>query len=212
MAKLLLEVLLGLKVFCKRGRRPCGIALELAHNILLGKRVCQQVIEYLAQGEKEGEGEGGKKGEPKSQGEGEGGDSEGDAGELLEIYKEQQRLREALQQLLEKEGMGGNGQNAMRQMQQIEKQLLSKGFKGDAVQKMQNLKHELLKLDKAMRQQGEENKRQSQTNKKDYNSSDSAIPPALKEYLNSVEILNRQSLPLRPNFNQRVQTYFKQDD
>ena len=77
---------------------------------------------------------------------------------------------------------------------------------------MQNLKHELLKLDKAMRQQGEENKRQSQTNKKDYNSSDSAIPPALKEYLNSVEILNRQSLPLRPNFNQRVQTYFKQDD
>ena len=97
-------------------------------------------------------------------------------------------------------------------MQQIEKQLLNKGFKGDAMQKMQNLKHELLKLDKAMRQQGEENKRQSQTNKKDYNSSDSAIPPALKEYLNSVEILNRQSLPLRPNFNQRVQTYFKQDD
>ena len=163
-------------------------------------------------GENEGEGEGGKKGEPKSQGEGEGGDNEGDAGELLEIYKEQQRLREALQQLLEKEGMGGNGQNALRQMQQIEKQLLNKGFKGDAMQKMQNLKHELLKLDKAMRQQGEENKRHSQTNKKDYNSSDSIIPPALKEYLNSVEILNRQSLPLRPNFNQRVQTYFKQDD
>lgn len=164
------------------------------------------------EGENEGEGEGGKKGEPKSQGEGQGGDNEGDAGELLEIYKEQQRLREALQQLLEKQGMGGNGQNALRQMQQIEKQLLNKGFKGDAMQKMQNLKHELLKLDKAMRQQGEENKRQSQTNKKDYNSSDSAIPPALKEYLNSVEILNRQSLPLRPNFNQRVQTYFKQDD
>ena len=34
----------------------------------------------------------------------------------------------------------------------------------------------------------------------------------LKEYLNSVEILNRQSLPLQPNFNQKVQNYFKGND
>jgi hypothetical protein len=77
---------------------------------------------------------------------------------------------------------------------------------------MQNLKHELLKLDKAVQQQGEENKRQSQTNKKEFNNNANQIPEALKEYLNSVEILNRQSLPLRPNFNQRVQTYFRKDD
>ena len=34
----------------------------------------------------------------------------------------------------------------------------------------------------------------------------------VKEYLNSVEILNRQSLPLQPNFNQKVQNYFKSND
>ena len=34
----------------------------------------------------------------------------------------------------------------------------------------------------------------------------------LKDYLNSVEILNRQSLPLQPNFNQKVQNYFKDND
>ena len=34
----------------------------------------------------------------------------------------------------------------------------------------------------------------------------------LKEYINSVEILNRQSLPLQPNYNQKVQQYFKNDD
>lgn len=153
-----------------------------------------------------------KKGEGQGEGEGENGDQEGDAGELLEIYKEQQQLREALQKALEKQGMGGNGQNAVRQMKEIEKQILNKGFKGDAMQKMQNLKHELLKLDKAVQQQGEENKRQSQTNRKEFNSNANQIPDALKEYLNSVEILNRQSLPLRPNFNQRVQTYFRKDD
>jgi hypothetical protein len=34
----------------------------------------------------------------------------------------------------------------------------------------------------------------------------------LQEYLNSVEILNRQTLPLRSNFNQKVQEYFKTND
>ena len=97
-------------------------------------------------------------------------------------------------------------------MKEIEKQLLNKGFRSETLQRMQNLKHELLKLDKAMQQQGEENKRQSQTNKKDYNSNANQLPEALKEYLNSVEILNRQSLPLRPNFNQKVQTYFRNND
>ena len=34
---------------------------------------------------------------------------------------------------------------------------------------MLNIKYELLKLDKAVQQQGEEKKRQSETNKKDFN-------------------------------------------
>lgn len=167
-------------------------------------------------GEKEGEGKDGKSGKPKdgkSGNQGEGGeDGEGDAGKVLEIYKEQQRLREALQKALEKEGMGGNGQNALNQMKQIEKDLLNKGFKNETLQKMLNLKHELLKLDNAIQQQGEENKRQSQTNKKDFNNQTNAVSPALKQYLNSIEILNRQTLPLRPNYNQKVQEYFRKDD
>ncbi|WP_367268924.1 hypothetical protein [uncultured Flavobacterium sp.] len=169
----------------------------------------------------DGKGENGEKGKPeegqgKPGGEGQGGEGEGakegEAGKLLEIYKEQQQLREALQRELEKKGMGGSGQNALRKMKAIEKQLLNKGFNNQTLQHIQNLKHELLKLDKAVRQQGEENKRQSQTNKKDFNNQSNQLPEALKEYLNSVEILNRQALPLRPNFNQRVQTYFKNND
>lgn len=195
-----------------------GNDIQLSDIIKKQEGLAQKMKDGQKKGGKEGgsqpdkDGQKGKNGE-KGGNEGEGGDGgEGDAGELLEIYKEQQQLREQLQKALEKQGMGGSGQNAARQMKEIERQLLNKGFKSDAVQRMQNLKHELLKLDKAMQQQGEENKRQSQTNKKEFNSSANQLPPALKEYLNSVEILNRQSLPLRPNFNQRVQTYFRKND
>jgi hypothetical protein len=198
-----------------------GEGMQLPDIIKKQEGLAKKMQEGKEKGSKPGEGSPGEKGDPKAgkgkgqgqDGEGsDGQDGEGDAGELLEIYKEQQQLREALQQALDKEGMGGNGQNAMRQMKEIEKQLLNKGFKGDAMQKMLNLKHELLKLDKAVQQQGEENKRQSQTNTKDFTNNANRIPPALKDYLNSVEILNRQTLPLRPNFNQRVQTYFRKDD
>jgi hypothetical protein len=48
---------------------------------------------------------------------------------------------------------------------QIEKQLLNKGFKNETLQKILNVKQEL-KLNTAIQQQGEENKRQSETNKR----------------------------------------------
>ena len=191
--------------------------MQLKDIIQKQQGLSEKMQKGMKEGEKNGEKPGQKPGEKSNQKGGEksgeaGSDGEGEAGEVLEIYKEQQRLREALQKALEKEGMGGNGQNALRQMKEIEKQLLNKGFKNETLQKMLNLKHELLKLDKAMQQQGEENKRQSQTNTKEFNNSSNELPAQLKEYLNSVEILNRQSLPLRPNFNQKVQTYFRKDD
>ena len=139
-------------------------------------------------------------------------DGEGDAKAIMEIYKEQQQLREALQEELKKLGIGGSGQNAVNQMKDIEKQLLNKGFKNDVLQKILNVKQELLKLEKAVQEQGQEEKRQSTTNKKDFNNSAQPLPSALKDYLKSIEILNRQSLPLRTIYNQKVQEYFKKND
>ena len=173
------------------------------------------------EGTKPGEGEKGKsKGEGKSgngttqSGEnGENGeDVEGNAGEIMKIYQEQKQLREALENALNKEGIGGNGKNAVEQMKQIEKQLLNKGFNNETLQKILNLQYELLKLEEATQQQGEEKKRQSQTNQKEFNNQSKPLPSNLQEYLNSIEILNRQSLPLRSNFNQKVQEYFKNND
>jgi len=167
---------------------------------------------------KSGKGNKGDKGGEKGSGNGnseggeEGENGEGDAKAIMEIYKEQQQLREALQDELNKKGLGGSGQNALDQMKQIEKQLLNKGFNNETLQKILNVKYELLKLDKALQQQGEEKKRQSETNKKEFTNQSNALPTRLQDYINSIEILNRQSLPLRSNFNQKVQEYFKSND
>lgn len=195
-----------------------GKGMQLPDIIKQQEGLGEKMKDGMKPGEKPGDKPGEKSGQGKQKGqsgengeEGENG-SEGNAGKVLEILKEQRQLRDALQKALEKEGLTGQGQNALNQMKDIEKQLINKGFKNETLQKMLNLKHELLKLEKAIQQQGEDTKRQSKTNDKNYNGSTTPLSMELKDYLNSVEILNRQSLPLQPNFNQKVQNYFKGND
>ncbi|WP_264535650.1 DUF4175 family protein [Flavobacterium sp. N1736] len=169
---------------------------------------------------KEGQGKGnqGKNGDSKNGqgskngGEGKdgenGNDGEGDAEAIMEIYKEQVKLREALQKELAKQGLDSQGKSVIDQMKASEKQILNKGFKNENLQRILNIQQELLKLNNAVQQQGQDTKRQSETNKAEFTNRTNALPSSLLEYLNSVEILNRQSLPLRSNFNQKVQEYF----
>ncbi|MQP23951.1 hypothetical protein GFJ94_02595 [Flavobacterium sp. LMO8] len=195
-----------------------GKGMQLPDIIKQQEGLGEKMKDGMKPGDKPGDKPGEKPGQGKQKGQsGENGEdgengSEGNAGKVLEILKEQRQLRDALQKALEKEGMTGQGQNALNQMKDIEKQLINKGFKNETLQKMLNLKHELLKLEKAIQQQGEDTKRQSKTNDKNYNGITTPLSKELKEYLNSVEILNRQSLPLQPNFNQKVQNYFKDND
>jgi hypothetical protein len=191
----------------------------------LGEKMKEGMKKGKESGKKEGEGKEGEGGEkpgqkagqkPSQSGSGsegnDGEDGEGNAKEIMEIYKEQRQLREALQNELNKRGMSGNGQSALDAMKDIEKQLLNQGFKNQVVQKSLNLNYELLKLEKAMQQQGEDEKRQAEVSTKQFDGSKGTWTPALKEYLNSIEILNRQSLPLRSNFSQKVKQYFSTND
>lgn len=184
-----------------------------------GQQLADIIQKQKGLGEKmKGEQEGnktGQQGAPKQQGAtGKGGQngtegSEGEAGKLLEIVKKQQQLRESLEQELNKQGLGTKGQNALQKMKDLEKQLINKGFSQDNYNKVLQITHELLKLENAQKQQGQDTKREANTNTKEFLGTNKPLPPALLNYLQSVEILNRQSLPLQPNFNQRVQTYFK---
>ncbi|MGQ7945903.1 hypothetical protein [Flavobacterium sp. WC2509] len=198
-----------------------GSGMQLPDIIKKQGELSDKMKQGMKPGEKSGDkpGEGKKPGDSKNKGsesgkgqKGEGqnsdGDGEGDAKATMDIYKEQKQLREALQEELNKKGIGTAGNNALEQMKQLEKQLLNKGFNNESLQRTTAIKQELLKLDTAIRLQGEDSKRQSETNKTKFNNTASPLPKELIDYLNSIEILNRQSLPLRANFNQKVQVYF----
>ncbi|PKH67214.1 hypothetical protein CXF59_12740 [Flavobacterium sp. ALD4] len=188
-----------------------GEGMQLPDIIKKQQGLGDKMKEGMEEGQKPGEGKDGKPGDGDKKGKNgsqDGGMEEGDAQVLLEIYKEQKQLREALENELNKQGLGGSGQNALELMKQIEKQLLNKGFKSETLQKILNVKQELLKLNSAVQQQGEEKKRQSVSNKREFNNESKPLQDALLDYLNSIEILNRQSLPLRSNYNRKVQEYF----
>jgi hypothetical protein len=164
------------------------------------------LAEQIKQGMKENR-QDGKSGKLQKNGQS-GEQGEGNAEAIMKIYKEQRKLREALEIELEKQGLGSKGQGALEQMKQLEKQLLNKGFKNEAIFKAKSIQQDLLKLKTALQLQGEENERDAETNKKQFSKTTNGLPKPLLEYLNSIEILNRQSLPLRSNFNEKVQKYF----
>ncbi|KQW96224.1 DUF4175 family protein [Flavobacterium sp. Root420] len=210
-----------------------GQGMQLPDIIQKQKGLGDKMKQGMKEGNKPGEGQQGQSGEGKEgqgkEGQGksgqgkdgkgnqsggkgneskDGNDGEGNAEAIMEIYKEQVKLREALQKELAKQGLDSQGKSVIDQMKQSEKQLLNKGFKNENLQRILNIQQELLKLNNAVQQQGQDTKRQSETNKAEFFNRSNALPSSLLEYLNSVEILNRQSLPLRSNFNQKVQEYF----
>ncbi|WZL90510.1 hypothetical protein VS868_07065 [Salinimicrobium sp. 3283s] len=140
----------------------------------------------------------------------EGGEEE--SGELFRIFKEQQMLRKALEEQLRKEGNKGAGNSVKKDMEQIEKQLLEKGFSEDILQRMQQLEHKLLELERAKLQQNKKPERESTTGKDELIIKTKALWERAKEYFNATEILNRQSLPLRPVYKLKVKEYFERRD
>ena len=71
-------------------------------------------------------------------------------GELYEIFKQQSELRQQLQEAIkdnksDKPG-GGTAKKALKTMEELENEILEKGFNADVLQKMQQLNYELLKF------------------------------------------------------------------
>ena len=197
---------------------------ELNKMMEQGLKQSQEGMPKEGEGKKDGEGKKeGNKGKEKGDKEGEGksgqsgngnqdGFNDNQNGELYKIYQEQQQLREALEKRLEKEGKGAAGDRLLKQMEDVELELLNKGFTNQTLQKMLQLKHQLLKLDNAAFQQGEENKRESETNKDSFNNTTNNQIPTAKEYFKTTEILNKQTLPLQQIYRKKVQEYFKKEE
>ena len=166
-------------------------------------------------GENGNDGKDGKPGEGKNgnkNGEGEGSNDDLD-GELYEIFKQQSQLRQELQNAIKESENGNpngnaNAKKALKTMEDLENEILEKGFNAGTLQKMQNLNYELLKLEKAALEQGKDKKRKSTVNQKEQQRNKVKALEFKKQFYNQIEILNRQSLPLQQNYKKKVRAYF----
>ena len=178
------------------------------------------------EGKGEGNGEGQGEGQENGNGEGQGGNTnatkqgnasktnqdENNDAELFEIYKQQQQLRQELEDRLSKLGLEGLGGALVKKMQSVERQLLDNGFNQSTLEKMLSLQYELLKLKEADLKQGQESRRESITNRRTYANPLPLSAGEIKKYFNTTEILNKESLPLRQNYKEKVQSYFKKSN
>ena len=186
-------------------------------------------------GEKKGEGKGGKKpgkkgspgalgkkgekgkkgsqGNPGGNGTAGKGENDNLDGELYEIYKQQSQLRQQLQEAINASEKGSiakynSVKKVLKTMEQLENDILSYGFTQATIQKMQQLNYEMLKFDQSTLDQGKENKRKANVNSSDSQRNNIKALEFKKRFYNEIEILNRQSLPLQPNYERKVREYF----
>jgi len=176
-----------------------------------------------AEGEKgnKGKGQEGKEGENGNPGEQTGGSKsngnglgEMDLDEVYEIYKEQQFLRQNLEKQLEDMMMESDknlAKKLIQQMEDFENDLLENGITNRTRNKANMIQHQLMKLENASLEQGQKKERESKTNLNQFTNPITTKPELLEDYQNDVEILNRQALPLRKNYERKVKVYFDND-
>ena len=174
--------------------------------------------EGKGKGTKDGEGSnsgGGGKGSEMGSGGSGNGPNEEELNEIYEIYKEQQLLREQLEEQLKNLINNDDrklGEKLVQQMEDFQNDLLRNGVTQQTMNKMNNINREMLKLDNAALKQGKTKERESNNSNDLFQNPILTRPSILDNYRNDVEILNRQALPLQQNFQIRVKDYFKIDD
>ena len=169
-------------------------------DIIKGQEQIQESMEKGMQQDKQGK--------PQEGGESQQRQGDGDMnGELFEIYKQQQELRRKMEDYLKKKGMNG-AEVLSEKMEEVEEDILNKGFSNETLEKIKNLNYELMKYDEAEKKQGLKNDRLSETNDREYQNTVQEQLDNAREYFNSTEILNRQNLPLRQIYKKKVREYF----
>lgn len=143
------------------------------------------------------------------------GPSEEDLKEIYEIYKEQQIIRQTLEKQLADMINGDErkiGQKLVKQMEEFENELLNNGFTQQGMNKINNIHYEMLKLENAVLKKGKKQERESSSNTQKFSTVNTTMPASLKDSYSEIEFLERQALPLRQDFRNRVKEYFKQHD
>jgi len=134
-----------------------------------------------------------------------------DASSTYEIFKEQQRLREAFQKLNEASGNGSQGQNILNEMERLERDLLDLGQSDRLKAVMKKLAYEMMKWNEAEKIQGQDDIRESQSGSELYNTDNKAFKLSKGTRL-TIERLNRERLPMKPKMTTKANQYFLKDN
>ncbi|MAM18233.1 MAG: hypothetical protein CME35_04595 [Gramella sp.] len=126
-------------------------------------------------------------------------------GEIFQIYQEQQKLRQKMEEIM---NQSGDKNGIKNEMEQVEEKILKGEFDSQLDKILERLNYELLKFQEATKQQGEDTKRESEKASEVFQNPLQNQINSAKDYFQSLEILNRQVLPLRPIFKEKVNTYF----
>ena len=135
--------------------------------------------------------------------------------ELYEIYKEQQRIRNLLEQQLDdfiNESDREMARRIAQEMERFENELLENGITERTEQRLNRIREQMLRLKNAALQQGQSEERESEGNMKEFTNPILTRPESFENQGKDVEILNRQALPLRFIYKSKVKQYFNEDD
>lgn len=172
----------------------------------------------------EGDEENGEEGNDGEEGNQEGGNQDGDgsggekngngneqmSAELFEIYKEQQKLRFELENLLQGQELDLQEKITLRQMEQVERNLLEEGNTKKSRELMKQIRDRLLRLKDAQYNQEKEEQRKAETNQQEFENRMQRNYEKAENYFESEEILNRQNLPLQNYYQEIIRQYFNQ--
>lgn len=218
LADLLSDILGSMEMQLSQGQGEGDMQLP---DIIISQQELQQKAEGMSSGNndnlkgKEEEGsEGGRGNESKARNKGEDGlyDSEEHSEAIMQLYKQQQKLRMALESLLKAKGIKTKGNNVLRAIADIERHLINEGASARVISQMRALKYKLLKFEKALNNQGQAERRQSSPNVDVYESNyKKSKRKEIENRLQMKEYLRRENLPLTPEYKKRVFDYFKKN-
>lgn len=135
-------------------------------------------------------------------------DPEESSASLFHLFKQQQQLRQQLENILKREGLSEQGKSTLEFIKEIEQIIVNQGVNSEFFKRMKALKYELLKLEEAILKQGRSSKRQSQTNKKSHRRQSRLSNEEIKLLFNVEEVLDRKPLPLQQDLKKKVEYYF----
>jgi len=147
------------------------------------------------------------------------GKTKGKTGDLnsqqqYEMYKKQQQIKDALLQLQDKFTNKSDVQKInylLNQMDDLNRRLLKEGITNRTLEILKHIQQELLKLKNASFNQEHDNKRLSRTNTNNYTSPDSLFFQKSSKFAPSLELLNRNQIPVNQKVKQKIIQYINHD-